>query len=114
MAFKEKTIQVPTRSGDKVKHWASCPTAVHHSLGNDIFTSEGYNRYACTCRDKANAEYWRMDQVSNCAYESTGELNVKQLMFGVKLDGKDIWTGKQSMAYCCSKNCADMYRKEFV
>ena len=61
MAFKEKTIQVPTRSGDKVKHWESCPTAVHHSLGNELFTSEGYNRYACTCKERAEQEYKKLN-----------------------------------------------------
>jgi len=114
MAFTEKTVQVPTRSGDKVKHWISCPIAYHFTQGNDIFTDSGYNRYTCTCKERANKEYWRMDQVSNCSYEATGEINVKQLMFGV-VDKYTYPSGKveKTTWYCCSKRCADNYRKEF-
>jgi len=114
MAFKEKTIKVPTHSGELVKHWISCPTAYHYSVGNDIFTENGYNRYACTCTERATSEYWRIDQLTNCAYESTGELKPKQLAFGV-VSKVTYPTGKveRFTDYCCSKSCADRYRKEF-
>jgi len=98
MAFREKTKEQVLPSGDKVKHWESCP----------------FETASCTCRDRANKEYWRMDQVSNCSYEATGEINVKQLMYGV-VDKITYPSGRveKTTWYCCSKDCADRYRKEF-
>ena len=99
MAFREKTKEQVLESGDKVKHWESCPI------------EDGF----CTCDDRANAEYWRMDQISNCAYEATGRLKPKQLMYGI-VDKFEYGNGKVEKFnyYCCSKWCADRYRKEML
>ena len=99
MAFREKTKEQVLPSGDKVKHWESCPI----------------ENGTCTCTERADKEYWRMDQISNCSYEATGLLKPKQLMYGV-VDRHELASGTvlKSTNYCCSKWCADRYREELL